>query len=71
MRGSQNQLFHCEIKFLAARGAHVGLGGLRAEHALLRTTDAIENRCVAAEIAENPDAEIDFLGSRIGAKCRH
>jgi hypothetical protein len=44
---------------------------LRGEYALLRTTDAIENRCVTAEIAENPDPEIDFLGSRIGAKFRH
>ena len=69
--GSEHQLLHGLVEFRAAGGRHVGFGRLRLEHDLLRAADGLEDRRVAAQIAKDADAEVDFLGRRISAKLSH
>src|SRR5271169_747610 len=61
MRGTENHLFDGAVEFLSAGGGHVGFCGLGREDDLLGAAHALEYGGVAAEVAIDPDTEIDFL----------
>jgi hypothetical protein len=71
MRGTENHLFDGAVEFLSAGGGHVGFRGLGHEDDLLGAAHAFEYGGVAAEVAIDPDTEIDFLRECIGPKFCH
>ena len=61
MRGAENHRLDGAVEFLTAGGGHVGFRGLGCEHDLFGAAHALEYRRVAAQVAIDPDTEIDFL----------